>query len=171
VIRVRALAALTALAAASVTACSSTPPPRQVLLTKVIPGYLRGHPVPQVPGMISGIVTEQLGDVGWLCHQGHGSMAGNCGYWAGILQTAAGQTITFTCGQVLEPNRSTALPPPARAACTDPSYMPEPGDYVYVPSRLVVTADHPVRVIRLQAIQIWDSGPPATVLQPAGRPS
>ena len=82
-IRARALAALAVLAvlaAAGVTACSSAPPPRQVLLTKVIPGYLRAHPVPQLPGMIDGIVTEQLGDVAWFCHQGHGSLAGNRGY-------------------------------------------------------------------------------------------
>jgi hypothetical protein len=151
--------------AASLSACGSAPPPpRLVPLTKVAPAWLRAHPVPPVPGMTAGIVTEQLGDVAWFCHHGRGSLAGNCGYWAGILLTAGGQTVTFTCGRVVDAS-GTPLPASSWADCTDPGYVPEPGDYVYVPSSLEVTPGHDVRVIRLPAIQVWDSGPPAMVLQ------
>ena len=165
-IRAKIPAALAALAVAGVTAWSrSAPPaPRLVLLTSAAPAYLRAHPVPSVPGMIAGIVTEQLGDAARFCHQGHGSLAGNCGYWAGILLTSGGQTVTFTCGRVLNTDGN-PLPESAWVPCADPSYVPEPGDYIEIPSALVVTAGREVRVIRLDAIQVWDSGPPATVLR------
>jgi hypothetical protein len=115
--------------------------------------------------MIAGIGTEQAGDAAWFCHRGHGSLAGNCGAWAGILLTAGGQSVTFTCGRVLG-SGGAPLPESSWVPCADPAYVPEPGDWIYVPSGLTVTSGQQVRVIHLGAITVWDSGPPAVVLQP-----
>ena len=143
--------------------------------------YLAAHPAPAVRGMTAGIVIEQAGDVAWFCHQGRGSaasLAENCGYWAVILMTAAGRTVTFTCGSISGRQEVSWV------SCTsavpvygDDGYVPEPGDYIYVPDGLRVTRTDDVRVIRPGAFDVWDAGPgtglgvPAQCFPPVNPPA
>jgi hypothetical protein len=125
--------------------------------------YMRANPVPPVAGMIAGIVTEQIGDVAWTCapHGGRGTLVGNCWFWAGSLLTATGQTVTFTCGQIGQWTFSPATSVSCTSAVPDDGvadgYVPEPGDYVYVPADLKVTRENDVRIIRNFAIDAEDT--------------
>jgi hypothetical protein len=155
-----------ALALAAVAACTGTAPAPQKFIPVAVAArsYLHGNPVPPVAGMIAGIVTEQLGDVSWTCPRGRGAMVGNCGYWAGLLLTATGQTVAFTCGQIGPWTFSPARSVSCTSAVSDygnPGYVPEPGDYIYVPDGLKVTRADDVRIIRNAALDAQDQGVPA----------
>lgn len=133
------------------------PVPRYIPVTVAARAYMAIHPAPPVPGMVAGMVVEQLGDALIPCPRHHaGSLGGpdSCGTWAGVLLTASGHRFNFYCGD--RPASSARWVP-----CTDGRYVPEPGDYVYAPASGNVTPGHHVKVIELWAVHAEDQGVPA----------
>lgn len=102
--------------------------------------YIKAHPVPSRPGMTAGIITSvtELGD---QCkpQATHTAafMRGQdpCAAWAFTIITAAGGTLTVTCGSIGHP-----CPP-----LVPQNVMPgEEGEYLYVPSGGRIAPSHPV---------------------------